>query len=276
MSVVTNNESPLWHFSSTYLTDQKLPFPREFLSRAITSHLQTHRSSVVIGSPEEADKINMMINTLLLLLPTKERALCSHVRNDNQYVTDLLIQGLTCDFDKTSAMHSLRPTTVIDLTQRSVVQLSVRQHVKAREMFKKYEIDLVEQPKPLPDLLKEESLYKAVKEPSPFVTALLQELLHIPETFRVSYVQNFRNQLEKKALVLIRCVASVADERRRSNIPAAVLKRIRVDVLRTSSDADFALLLAVAERISPGVGVSIFGVAQDDLEKRFNDLWGIN
>ena len=218
----------------------------------------------------------MMINTLVMFLSEKEKALCSHIRPDNQYVTDLLVQGLTADFDKTATMHSLRPTTVIDLTQLKIVQLSVRQHHKAREMFKKYEIDIVDQPKPIPDLLKEESLYKPVKEISHLVHTLLQEVLLIPPAFRTSYVQNFRLFLEKKSVVLIRCVACTADEKKRNNIPAALLKKIRVDVLRAPTDADFALLLSIAERISPGISVSVFGIAQDDLEKRFNDLWGVS
>ncbi|KAF9428103.1 hypothetical protein BGZ94_003372 [Podila epigama] len=67
-------------------------FGREFISRAITSHLQTNSSTVVVGN--NITIMNMMINTLALFLSAEDRAKSCHARKQHRYLPDLFLQGI--------------------------------------------------------------------------------------------------------------------------------------------------------------------------------------
>ncbi|KAF9973779.1 hypothetical protein BGZ73_002967 [Actinomortierella ambigua] len=67
-------------------------FGRDFINRAITSHLQTHLSTVVVGN--NITIMNMMINTLALFLSAEERAKSCHARKQHRYIPDLYLQGI--------------------------------------------------------------------------------------------------------------------------------------------------------------------------------------
>lgn len=100
------------------------------------------------------------------------------------------------------------------------------------------------------------------------------EVFKIPVQVRISHIQHFRRFLDRKAVVLIR--AAKADLKlKKPNMTSTMLKSLKSDILRITNETDFALILSIAERISPGVGVTVYGTMQEDLEKRFNDLWGL-
>ena len=63
----------------------------KFLALAITSHLQTHGSTVVIGS--HVPDIDQMIDTLAIFLTPDERERSSYVVEGRKYIPDLLLQG---------------------------------------------------------------------------------------------------------------------------------------------------------------------------------------
>ncbi|KAG0043899.1 hypothetical protein BGZ83_010927 [Gryganskiella cystojenkinii] len=67
-------------------------FGREFICRAITSHLQTNSSTVVVGN--NITIMNMMINTLALFLSPEDRAKSCHARKQHRYLPDLFLQGI--------------------------------------------------------------------------------------------------------------------------------------------------------------------------------------
>ncbi|KAF9188546.1 hypothetical protein BGZ50_001268 [Haplosporangium sp. Z 11] len=67
-------------------------FGREFINRAITSHLQTNSSTVVVGN--NITIMNMMINTLALFLSPEDRAKSCHARKQHRYIPDLFLQGI--------------------------------------------------------------------------------------------------------------------------------------------------------------------------------------
>ncbi|KAG0343362.1 hypothetical protein BG004_005360 [Podila humilis] len=67
-------------------------FGREFINRAITSHLQTYCSTVVVGN--NITIMNMMINTLALFLSAEDRAKSCHARKQHRYLPDLFLQGI--------------------------------------------------------------------------------------------------------------------------------------------------------------------------------------
>lgn len=84
-------------------------------------------------------------------------------------------------------------------------------------------------------------------------------------------MRNFRRFLEKKAVLLIQSVAKFLENERKPFLP---IKKVKYEILRVSNDVDFALILSVAEKLSPGTTFHVYGTQQEDLEKRFNDLWG--
>ncbi|KAG0323786.1 hypothetical protein BGZ99_002498 [Dissophora globulifera] len=67
-------------------------FGREFINRAITSHLQTNSSTVVVGN--NITIMNMMINTLALFLSAEDRAKSCHARKQHRYLPNLFLQGI--------------------------------------------------------------------------------------------------------------------------------------------------------------------------------------
>ncbi|KAF9990406.1 hypothetical protein BGZ75_001888 [Mortierella antarctica] len=78
-------------------------FGREFINRAITSHLQTNSSTVVVGNNitimnmvmhREPAGIDNMINTLALFLSAEDRAKSCHARKQHRYLPDLFLQGI--------------------------------------------------------------------------------------------------------------------------------------------------------------------------------------
>lgn len=270
MTILTKNEAPKWNIDSTFLGEAKSPFPKEFLNFAITSHLRSG-SSVVVGAVEDIERINMMINTLMMFTPREQHALCSHVRED--YIPGLILQGKTGDFDRLITIHSIYPSTVIEIApgKMSVHLMNVKHHSKARDVLNQFYIESTEKSQDsLPDLLKEEFLFKSMKETSPFVNTLFNEISPLPSPLRVPIILHFRKFLERRSIVLIRFAEAPDD----TSGPRSGLKK-RVKDLFNANEVDFAIILALAESISPGVSVKVYGTTQDELEKRFNDLWGV-
>lgn len=127
-------------------------FGREFINRAITSHLQTNSSTVVVGN--NITIMNMMINTLALFLSAEDRAKSCHARKQHRYLPDLFLQGIytpsvgkqhssgvvidgelgpTRKNDQTNRLYHILsspfPTTIVD---------TVRCKVEQTERFPKY------------------------------------------------------------------------------------------------------------------------------------------
>ncbi|KAF9921373.1 hypothetical protein FBU30_008621 [Linnemannia zychae] len=84
-------------------------FGREFLNRAITSHLQTNSSTVVVGN--NITIMNMMINTLALFLSAEDRAKSCHARKQHRYLPDLFLQGI---YTPNIGKHTNATGTTID------------------------------------------------------------------------------------------------------------------------------------------------------------------
>lgn len=109
--------------------------------------------------------MKLLIDTLLLFLSPEERQFCSHPRVDNSFIPNLYIQGIAGEFDCTTTSKSLRPTSVIDVSKMTILQLiAVRQHAKAREMYASYQLESLDKGSAtLPDLLKVDNLFKHFK-----------------------------------------------------------------------------------------------------------------
>ena len=90
--------------------------------RVITSHLQTHGYSVIIGKEEK--EINVFIESLALFLEPKERLRSSFVVDGRGYVPDLILQGFLEDirFNERDVIQTLMPTTIVYLHKKQVVK----------------------------------------------------------------------------------------------------------------------------------------------------------
>lgn len=71
-------------FSATLISDH--------FCRLLTSHLQTHGNTVMIG--QNITVLNMLINTLALFLSPAERNRSCYARRNHRYMPDLFLQGL--------------------------------------------------------------------------------------------------------------------------------------------------------------------------------------
>ncbi len=99
----------------------------DFLARAITSHLETHCYSVVIGL--NVREIDQWVNTMSLFLLPHERPLCRSAQKTT-FVPELFVQGIVLPSnDKSvwkqvipigSVLSGRYPITVIDLHQKIV------------------------------------------------------------------------------------------------------------------------------------------------------------
>jgi C9orf72-like protein family len=120
--------------NTMFAARSSLPRLSRFLALAITSHLQSHCASLVIGSSVSA--VNRMVDTLALFLTPDERRRSAHVRvGDRQanastmrpgaerYTPDLMVQGLICQHvEDDELVQSMLPSTVINVDQMSVRQ----------------------------------------------------------------------------------------------------------------------------------------------------------
>lgn len=97
----------------------------------------------------------------------------------------------------------------------------------------------------------------------------------IPKEVRISHIQHFRRFLERKAVLLIRVAKSDCKINQKPNMSSPMLKTLKHEILRVTNEMDFILILSIAERVTPGIGVVVFGTIQEELEKRFSDLWGL-
>eukprot|EP01113_Clastostelium_recurvatum_P002350 TRINITY_DN1097_c0_g1_i4.p1 TRINITY_DN1097_c0_g1~~TRINITY_DN1097_c0_g1_i4.p1 ORF type:complete len:649 (-),score=122.12 TRINITY_DN1097_c0_g1_i4:12-1958(-) len=84
--------SPQIELTPFYNPSQPSPEEIEFLARAVTSHLQTHGSALVTGSDES--QVNNFVEALSLFLSAKERRRCSYVVTGQDYVPDMIVQGI--------------------------------------------------------------------------------------------------------------------------------------------------------------------------------------
>jgi len=111
---------PLVRFNQTLFSDSSET--HECLARAVTSHLQSHGCTVVIG--DNLKMINMFIDSLsLFLMSNIEKERSSHVVEGRGYTPDLALQGLLQNsLSDEEVIQSLLPTTLIDLNTNTVKQ----------------------------------------------------------------------------------------------------------------------------------------------------------
>jgi hypothetical protein len=248
----------------------------DFVTKAITSHLQTHGSTVVTGSNEDA--VNMYIESLALFLGPRERKRASLAAPGREYVPDLLLQGIIGEDVKLAddkVIESMLPTTWIDLDTRVVKQTHpFHEYAVLRKEFIYLEVDkLVGVSHPVEQNMwsARDGLFRLLKAgPSLLVTRILTEVCRLQQQeLREGYIAQAMRLLMRKAVVLIKYVDAELAEA--TTLGEGVVKRIRTD-LSIPHDADFDVLLAIAEKLRPGSYVTLAG-DPTTIEEKFIELF---
>ncbi|XP_075732016.1 uncharacterized protein LOC142774807 isoform X1 [Rhipicephalus microplus] len=203
--------------------------PEELIRRALQSHLQTRRCSIVIG--DSASQVEPALNALRGLLDHEE-LFCSLWGDTLEpcYLPGLQLQGLVrgsagSPLSARELIWSLHPSTVVDMAQGRVWQCPL--HVGYQG--------------PLTRKL------KAARTPSAesHVSQFVQQLGRAPNTAAAEQLlQAFQRHLRVKAAALIQC----ASRSRR-----ALSTKYLQSVLAVPYLSDFLVILAEAEKLRPGL-----------------------
>jgi hypothetical protein len=122
-------------FGKTFICNQNL-FEKEFVARAITSHLQTCHTTVVLGS--NVGLVNSFVDSLSLFLSPNEVKLSAYAKKEaGIYVPDLVLQGvLGEEIADNAVIWSRSPTTLVDVDRQIVKQtLPYHQYTVLRQDY---------------------------------------------------------------------------------------------------------------------------------------------
>ncbi|XP_061207142.1 guanine nucleotide exchange factor C9orf72 homolog isoform X2 [Neopsephotus bourkii] len=247
-----------------------------FLLNAISSHLQTCGCSVVVGS--SAEKVNKIVRTLCLFLTPSERKCSRLCRNESsfKYESGLFVQGLLKDATGSfvlpfrQVMYAPYPTTHIDVDVNTVKQMppchehiyNQRRYMRSEltafwransdeEMSQDYIIHTDESF--TPDL----NVFQDILHRDTLVKAFLDQIFHLKPglSLRSTFLAQFLLVLHRKALTLIKYIE---DDTQRGKKPFRSLRSLKID-LDLTAEGDLNIIMALAEKIKPGLHSFIFG-----------------
>ncbi|XP_069694227.1 guanine nucleotide exchange factor C9orf72 homolog isoform X2 [Periplaneta americana] len=230
------------------------------LERILTSHLQTFGCTVIMGTSSE--DIDSLILFLALFLDTDELHCSRFVLppGNCSFHAGLFLQGLLlnefgcrelCSIELAASPY---PVTAVDLTrgvQASAVkqtplhhlhlarrwQMAQREH---RQLCK--EGDIEEPGHPL-----HESVLYPVKEGANLVCSLLEHMRHLSPGVWLTYIGLFRQKLDSLAFSLLNLVCWMRNDCERPNNWKQLAQALDLE------EADLLIVLAVAEKLQPGV-----------------------
>jgi len=262
---------PIIRFAQTLFSENSET--HECLARAVTSHLQSHGCTVVIG--DDLKIINMFIDSLsLFLMSSTEKERSSHVVEGRGYTPDLVLQGLLQNslLDE-EVIQSLLPTTLVDLHTNVVKQTHpFHEYTVLRRDYLNMEIEKLVTAKRKDNLwTAQDGLFRVVKSAAPCIEKMLQEVFSLPNALREAYIAHSIRLLIRKAVLLIKYVEAELERAQCANLEASIVKKIRID-LDISSEADFSVLLGIAEKLSPGIYVALAGDPAS-IEEKFVELF---
>uniref|UniRef100_A0A8C5LLK4 C9orf72-SMCR8 complex subunit n=1 Tax=Leptobrachium leishanense TaxID=445787 RepID=A0A8C5LLK4_9ANUR len=248
-----------------------------FLSNAISSHLQTCGCSVVVGS--SAEKINKMVRTLCLFLSPAERKCSRMCRSESsfKYESGLFIQGLLKDssgnFDLPlrQVMYAPYPTTHIDVDVNTVKQMPpCHEHIYNQRRYMRSELATLWRATSvedmagdsakhtdesfLPDLL---HMFQDIHHRDTFVKSFLEQVFQLKPnlSIRSTFLAQFLLVLHRKALILIKYIE---DDTQKGKKTFKSLRSLKTD-LDLTVEGDLNIILALAEKIKPGLHSFMFG-----------------
>lgn len=252
-------------------------FDNIFLMRVITSHLQTFGSTLVVG--KALDKVNMMVNTLALLLPVEERRRSRYavetLKSDpNLYESDLFVQGLLRSSKEPDRLPvkgiitSSLPSTLVDLDTNEVKQTHpFNEHVIIRKEFIDIELALLLEEVQDAPMFPALGLFHNSEEVGTLVQSFIHDLSLLPCVcgVREGFIDNFLRLLDRKALALIKYVEA------KSSFGAVPLDQTAKRQLRQdqqlATEADYCIILTRAEKLHPGIYTFLTGDPQQNVSR---------
>ncbi|XP_061874642.1 guanine nucleotide exchange factor C9orf72 homolog isoform X2 [Colius striatus] len=247
-----------------------------FLLNAISSHLQTCGCSVVVGS--SAEKVNKIVRTLCLFLTPSERKCSRLCRNESsfKYESGLFVQGLLKDATGSfvlpfrQVMYAPYPTTHIDVDVNTVKQMPpCHEHIYNQRRYMRSELTAFWRANSdeemsqdhiihtdesfTPDL----NVFQDILHRDTLVKAFLDQIFHLKPglSLRSTFLAQFLLVLHRKALTLIKYIE---DDTQKGKKPFKSLRSLKVD-LDLTAEGDLNIVMALAEKIKPGLHSFIFG-----------------
>eukprot|EP01117_Protostelium_nocturnum_P018020 TRINITY_DN7438_c0_g1_i1.p1 TRINITY_DN7438_c0_g1~~TRINITY_DN7438_c0_g1_i1.p1 ORF type:complete len:491 (-),score=132.98 TRINITY_DN7438_c0_g1_i1:194-1666(-) len=255
----------------TFLS-QQTQYPMDFLSRAVTSHLQTHGNTVVIGDNEE--KINQFIDSLsIFTINSGERQKSSHCKEI--FIADLAIQGIIKHIPMDEEIiQSILPTTLVDISRLDVKQTPPFHEytILRKEYFSSQLLGPKESAEADNAWFAQEGLFRIVKTGAPCVEKILNEVFQYPSNMRLPFITHSIKLLVRKSINLIKYVQAEIERCNPRQLDANTVKKIRVD-MELSIESDFYLLLGIAEKLFPGIYVMLAGDPAFFIELKFIELF---
>lgn len=243
---------------------------KPILGKAITSHLQTCCCTVVIS--DSIQEVNCVVRVLADFLRPQDRALVRLVVEDTAwpYHPGLLVQGMLkgvrgdANISEEDVLCNMYPTTIVDLSQYEVRQSwLLHEHARHRTTRLKHELSaLLSNSKPYSAVM--QNIFHRVSDVSPLVNEFLEKIwpLECDVQRRQGLIALFLRKLEYHAFALIRLVQAVSRLYGSSPElhPQPVNRKSLRQQLNLEDEADFLVVLAVAERLQPG---TYYTVMQD-------------
>lgn len=238
-------------------------FDDRFLRRVITSHLQTFGSTLVVG--KALDKVNLMVNTLALLLSSEERQRSRYavetLSNDSDlYDSDLFVQGLLKSSKESFSLPvkgiitSSLPSTLVDMDTGEVKQTCpFNEHAVIRREFIDIELALLLEEAEDAPVFPALGLFHNSEEIALSVQTFMLGLNLLPYAcgVREGFIDNFLRLLDRKALALIKYLEAKSLY---GTVPLDhVAKRQLRQDLQLGTEADYAIVLTRAEKLHPGI-----------------------
>ncbi|XP_010625327.1 guanine nucleotide exchange C9orf72 homolog isoform X3 [Fukomys damarensis] len=247
-----------------------------FLLNAISSHLQTCGCSVVVGS--SAEKVNKIVRTLCLFLTPAERK-CSRLceaESSFKYESGLFVQGLLKDSTGSfvlpfrQVMYAPYPTTHIDVDVNTVKQMPpCHEHIYNQRRYMRSELTAFWRATSEEDMAQDTIIYtdesftpdlnifQDVLHRDTLVKAFLDQVFHLKPglSLRSTFLAQFLLILHRKALTLIKYIE---DDTQKGKKPFKSLRNLKID-LDLTAEGDLNIIMALAEKIKPGLHSFIFG-----------------
>lgn len=247
-----------------------------FLLNAISSHLQTCGCSVVVGS--SAEKVNKIVRTLCLFLTPSERKCSRLCRSESsfKYESGLFVQGLLKDATGSfvlpfrQVMYAPYPTTHIDVDVNTVKQMPpCHEHIYNQRRYMRSELTAFWRANSdeemsqdhiihtdesfTPDL----NVFQDILHRDTLVKGFLDQIFHLKPglSLRSTFLAQFLLVLHRKALTLIKYIE---DDTQKGKKPFKSLRSLKID-LDLTAEGDLNIIMALAEKIKPGLHSFIFG-----------------
>lgn len=206
------------------------------------------------------DLILQMIATLAMFLSPTEKYCCRYVSSDQAqvYCPDLCVQGLLQDTEGSipaslnNIYASQYPTTLIDIQTEHVTRSCLpHEHYRHKHESLKQELVSLWRGQDTQGYYNGDLFY-TYDDPETLVKNFLDDMSLLPTTegIRETYVYQFVQFLQKKALALIKHIEAESKQGKfpiRSN-----LKKLKHD-LSLTVPGDFHIILATAEKLKPGI-----------------------